>query len=75
MEKVSLLLAHTVIVGEKTPEVSKAVKNVAYSFNEDDEEVRAKVKPEVNNVEAFSSKAALKSDNLEIPKEAARRQH
>ncbi|GAB4858656.1 hypothetical protein Ancab_010128 [Ancistrocladus abbreviatus] len=39
----SLLLADTVIVGENGPEVvtslsSKAVKDVAYSFNEDDEE-------------------------------------
>jgi len=39
----ALLLADTVIVGEKAPEIvtslsSKAVKDVAYSFNEDDEE-------------------------------------
>ncbi|KAK6915716.1 FACT complex subunit Spt16, N-terminal lobe domain [Dillenia turbinata] len=80
-EKVSLLLADTVIVGEKAPEVvtsisSKAVKDVAYSFNEDDEEEeRPKVKPKVNNVEAFSSKATLRSDNQEMSKEEARRQH
>ena len=55
---------------------SKAVKDVAYSFN-DEEEVpkpkRAKVEP--NGVEALPSKATLRSDNQEMSKEELRRQH
>ncbi|XXG47026.1 hypothetical protein AAC387_Pa02g1738 [Persea americana] len=76
-EKFSLLLADTVIVNEKAAEVvtsisSKAVKDVAYSFNEgDEEEEHAKVKGD----EAFSSKATLRSDNQEMSKEELRRQH
>ncbi|KAK9282890.1 hypothetical protein L1049_011115 [Liquidambar formosana] len=77
----SLLLADTVIVGEK-PEVatsmsSKAVKDVAYSFNEDEEEEEEapKVKSEANGAEPFLSKATLRSDNQEMTKEELRRQH
>lgn len=77
----SLLLADTVIVGEK-PEVvtsvsSKAVKDVAYSFNEDEEEEEEvpKVKVEANGRKPLSSKATLRSDNQEMSKEELRRQH
>ncbi|KAF5748877.1 FACT complex subunit SPT16 [Tripterygium wilfordii] len=77
----SLLLADTVIIGDQNPEVvtsksSKAVKDVAYSFNEDDEEEeKPKAKPEANGSEAFMSKTTLRSDNHEITKEELRRQH
>ncbi|KAJ4832790.1 FACT complex subunit spt16 [Turnera subulata] len=76
----SLLLADTVIVGEKSPDVatsksSKAVKDVAYSFNEDDEEERPKVGHEHKGVETTLSKATLRSDNQEMSKEELRRQH
>ncbi|XP_068662318.1 FACT complex subunit SPT16 [Aristolochia californica] len=79
-EKFSLLLADTVIIGDK-PEVatsfsSKAVKDVAYSFNEDEEEEELpKVKSEANGNETFLSKATLRSDNQEMSKEELRRQH
>ncbi|GFY89090.1 global transcription factor C [Actinidia rufa] len=77
----SLLLADTVIVNEKGHEVvtmlsSKAVKDVAYSFNDDEEEeVLPKVKAESNGTENLFSKATLRSDNQEISKEELRRQH
>ncbi|MCL7022174.1 hypothetical protein MKW94_024963 [Papaver nudicaule] len=80
-EKFSLLLSDTVIVKENVPEVatmisSKAVKDVAYSFNEDDEEeVKPKAKVEPNGSEALLSKATLRSDNQEMSKEELRRQH
>lgn len=80
-QKFSVLLADTVIVGEKTPDVitsksSKAVKDVAYSFNEDDEEEeRPKVKTEDKGGEPILSKATLRSDNQEMSKEELRRQH
>ncbi|KAG8369038.1 hypothetical protein BUALT_Bualt15G0108800 [Buddleja alternifolia] len=81
-QKFSVLLADTVIIGESVPEVvtstsSKAVKDVAYSFNEDGEEEEAprKVKPVPNAAEAFSSKANLRSVNHEVSKEELRRQH
>jgi len=62
----SLLLADTALVNDKGAEIltncSKAVKDVAYSFNEDEEEApkpkRAKVEP--NGVEALPSKATLR---------------
>lgn len=79
--KFSVLLADTVIVGEKAPDVitsksSKAVKDVAYSFNEDDEEEeRPKVKTEDKGGEPILSKATLRSDNQEMSKEELRRQH
>lgn len=76
----SLLLADTVVVTEKVPEVvtsfsSKAVKDVAYSFNEDDdEEEQPKAKPETNG-SVLPSKTTLRSDNQEMSKEELRRQH
>lgn len=79
--KCSVLLADTVIVGEKVPDVltsksSKAVKDVAYSFNEDDEEEeKMKVKAEDNGNETLFSKTTLRSDNHEMSKEELRRQH
>ncbi|CAA6668940.1 unnamed protein product [Spirodela intermedia] len=80
-QKFSLLLADTVIISEKSPEVltapcSKAVKDVSYSFNdEEEEEVRPKRKAEANSVEALPSKATLRSDHQEMSKEELRKQH
>lgn len=79
-QKFSVLLADTVIVGEKIPDIvtsksSKAVKDVAYSFNEDDEEEQPKVKAEVKGGEPTLSKATLRSDHQEMSKEELRRQH
>ncbi|XP_029116735.1 FACT complex subunit SPT16 [Elaeis guineensis] len=80
-ETFSLLLADTVIVSEKSPEVltagcSKAVKDVAYSFNEEEEEEEPPTaRPPVNGTDLFSSKATLRSDNQEMSKEELRRQH
>ncbi|CBI39651.3 unnamed protein product, partial [Vitis vinifera] len=78
----SLLLADTIIIGEK-PEVvtslsSKAVKDIAYSFNEEGDdnegEERPKAKAESHGPETLS-KTTLRSDNQEISKEELRRQH
>ncbi|XVF57639.1 hypothetical protein PTKIN_Ptkin06aG0221500 [Pterospermum kingtungense] len=79
-QKYSVLLADTVIVGEKAPDIltsksSKAVKDVAYSFNEDDDEEKSKVKAEDNVNETLFSKTTLRSDNHEMSKEELRRQH
>ncbi|KAJ4952611.1 hypothetical protein NE237_029443 [Protea cynaroides] len=80
-EKFSLLLADTVIINEKQPEVvtsisSKAVKDVAYSFNEDEEEEeQPKGKAETIGNAPLLSKASLRSDNQEMTKEELRRQH
>lgn len=81
-KKFSLLLADTVIVREDAPEVltqlsSKAVKDVAYSFNEDDDEEdeRVNIKAESKGGVTTSSKATLRSDNQEMSKEELRRQH
>lgn len=79
-ETFSLLLADTVIVTEKPPEVltagcSKAVKDVAYSFNEEEEEEPPRARPPVNGTDPFPSKATLRSDNQEMSKEEMRRQH
>ncbi|KAF9598317.1 hypothetical protein IFM89_026606 [Coptis chinensis] len=80
-EKFSLLLADTVIINEKVPEVvtaisSKAVKDVAYSFNEDEEEEeKPKVRAESISSDALLTKATLRSDNQEMSKEELRRQH
>ncbi|KAK4427570.1 FACT complex subunit SPT16 [Sesamum alatum] len=80
-QKFSVLLADTVIIGASAPEVvtstsSKAVKDVAYSFNEDgEEEEPPKVKSTPNVSETFSSKANLRSVNHEMSKEELRRQH
>ncbi|KAI4364642.1 hypothetical protein MLD38_020704 [Melastoma candidum] len=77
----SLLLADTVIMGKEKAEVvthvsSKAAKDVAYSFNEDEEEVeRPKKTQKVNGIESFMTKTMLRSDNQEISKEELRRQH
>ena len=81
-QKFSLLLADTVIVGEKSPEIltapcSKAVKDVSYSFNDEDEVVEQpkKSKSEPINADAFPSKATLRSDHQEMSKEELRKQH
>ncbi|KAI4310916.1 hypothetical protein MLD38_035861 [Melastoma candidum] len=77
----SLLLADTVIVGKEKADVttyisSKAVKDVAYSFNEDEEEeVKIRVKSEKYGTESVVSKTTLRSDNQEVSKEELRRQH
>ncbi|KAH7542906.1 FACT complex subunit SPT16 [Ziziphus jujuba] len=77
----SLLLADTVIVDSDKADVatsksSKALKDVAYSFNEDDqEEEKPKGKDDANGTEAFMSKTTLRSDNHEASKEELRRQH
>ncbi|XWS58057.1 hypothetical protein CRYUN_Cryun08bG0002500 [Craigia yunnanensis] len=76
----SLLLADTVIVGEQNTEVvtgksSKALKDVAYSFNEDEEKEEKSVRAETNGSDPFISKTMLRSDNNEISKEELRRQH
>ncbi|KAI3448450.1 hypothetical protein Pfo_005115 [Paulownia fortunei] len=77
----SLLLADTVIVTDDGRDVatsasSKSVKDVAYSFNEDEEEEeQPKVKPEFNGKDSVFSKATLRSDNGEISKEELRKQH
>nr|GMD40658.1 FACT complex subunit SPT16-like [Ipomoea batatas] len=80
--KFSMLLADTVIVGQTSPEVvtsmsSKAVKDVAYSFNEDgdEEEEQTKVKVKPDRAEGLPSKATLRSVNHEASKEELRRQH
>ncbi|XVF05897.1 hypothetical protein REPUB_Repub06bG0001500 [Reevesia pubescens] len=76
----SLLLADTVIVGEQNMEVatgksSKSVKDVAYSFNEDEEEEEKYARAETNGSNPLMSKTVLRSDNHEISKEELRRQH
>ncbi|TKW42220.1 hypothetical protein SEVIR_1G369300v4 [Setaria viridis] len=85
----SLLLADTVVVTEKgnrfkkktdkgneilTAPCSKAVKDVAYSFNEDEEDVPV-AKVESKPVDVVPTKATLRSDNQEMSKEEQRRQH
>ncbi|WOL19289.1 FACT complex subunit SPT16-like [Canna indica] len=79
-EKFSLLLADTVIVSEKPQEVltagcSKAVKDVAYSFNEEEEEEPPRVRSDLNGTGVLPSKATLRSDNQEMSKEELRKQH
>ncbi|KAG6478423.1 hypothetical protein ZIOFF_061865 [Zingiber officinale] len=79
-EKYSLLLADTVIVGKKPPEVltagcSKAVKDVAYSFSEEEDEEPLRVRSDLNGTGVLSSKATLRSDKQEMSKEELRRQH
>ncbi|KAA8536705.1 hypothetical protein F0562_029183 [Nyssa sinensis] len=77
----SVLIADTVVVTDSGRDVvtslsSKAVKDVAYSFNDDEEEEeQPRVKAESNGTEALYSKATLRSDNQEISKEELRRQH
>ncbi|KAL6141844.1 hypothetical protein ACLB2K_060130 [Fragaria x ananassa] len=72
----SLLLADTVVVNDDKPEVltakvSKAVKDVAYSFNEV-EEKPVKGKGLANGTEALISKTNLRSDNSEKSKDGKR---
>ncbi|KAF3657988.1 FACT complex subunit SPT16 [Capsicum annuum] len=72
----SLLLADTVIVSNEGHEVvthlsTKALKDVAYSFNEDEEEEEVNVKTDSTRKEALYSKATLRSNN----QEELRRQH
>nr|GEU86794.1 FACT complex subunit SPT16-like [Tanacetum cinerariifolium] len=77
----ALLLADTVIVTEIGPEVvtsvsTKAFKDVAYSFNDGEEEDdKPQVKVESKRNEALYAKTALRSDNHEMSKEELRRQH
>nr|KYP65561.1 FACT complex subunit SPT16 [Cajanus cajan] len=76
----SLLLADTVIINKDKAEMvtsmsSKALKDVAYSFNEDEEEERPSTKADANGAEPLMSKTTLRSDNHEISKEELRRQH
>ncbi|GAU18602.1 hypothetical protein TSUD_124330 [Trifolium subterraneum] len=76
----SLLLADTVIINKDKTEVvtsmsSKALKDVAYSFNEDEEEEKPKSKADHSGAEALMSNTTLRSDNHEISKEELRRQH
>ncbi|XP_010541908.1 PREDICTED: FACT complex subunit SPT16 [Tarenaya hassleriana] len=75
----SLMLADTVIVGEKVPvltsKCSKALTDVSYSFKEDEEEQKPKKKSKVLGSENFISKTALRSDNQEVSKEELRKQH
>ncbi|KAM7259484.1 hypothetical protein ACFE04_015225 [Oxalis oulophora] len=79
-QKYSLLIADTVIVTEKIPEIctqksTKAIKDVAYQFNEDVEDrPAAKVRVPAGQ-EALMSKTTLRSDNQEASKEELRRQH
>lgn len=81
-ETFSVLLADTVIVRDNSVEVatslsSKAVKDVAYSFNEDEEEqvVKQDRAPQTSKPEIQQSKATLRSVNHEASKEELRRQH
>ncbi|XP_057429524.1 FACT complex subunit SPT16-like [Lotus japonicus] len=77
----SLLLADTVIINKDKTEVvtsmsSKALKDVAYSFNEDEEEEeKPSAKSDANGAEHLMSKTTLRSDNHEVSKEELRRQH
>ncbi|KAJ1379296.1 PH-like domain superfamily [Sesbania bispinosa] len=76
----SLLLADTVIINKDKTEVvtsmsSKALKDVAYSFNEEEEEEKPSRKADTNGAEPVISKTTLRSDNHEISKEELRRQH
>lgn len=76
----SLLLADTVIINKDKSDVvtsmsSKALKDVAYSFNEDEEEEKPKSKADHSATEHLVSKTTLRSDNHEISKEELRRQH
>ncbi|KAG6553865.1 hypothetical protein Mapa_004782 [Marchantia paleacea] len=82
----SLLLADTVIVQEKGPEIatgqcSKSFTDIAYSFKDEEEdeereEKKPKVKVETNGAEAPGVRmATLRSDNQEMTKEELRRQN
>ncbi|KAJ1257964.1 hypothetical protein BS78_10G036900 [Paspalum vaginatum] len=76
----SLLLADTVLVSERghdilTAPCSKAVKDVAYSFNEEEEDDTPAVKIVSKTIDVVPTKATLRSDNQEMSKEELRRQH
>ncbi|CAA0841980.1 FACT complex subunit SPT16 [Striga hermonthica] len=81
----STLLTDTVLVMDSRCDVatsasSKLFKDVAYSFNEEDdvdEPLRKKLKSDCNaeEKEFMSSKATLKSDNGEMSKEELQKQH
>ncbi|AES74653.1 putative peptidase M24, FACT complex subunit Spt16p/Cdc68p, creatinase/Aminopeptidase P/Spt16 [Medicago truncatula] len=76
----ALLLADTVIINKDKTDVvtslsSKALKDVAYSFNEDGEEEKPKSMVDHSGTEHLVSKTTLRSDNHEISKEELRRQH
>ncbi|EPS71678.1 hypothetical protein M569_03078, partial [Genlisea aurea] len=75
----SLLLADTVVITEDGREVvtaacSKSVKDVAYSFNDEDEDEMVDAKADSNLNNSVFSKATLRSDR-EISKEELRKQH
>ncbi|CAN8246569.1 unnamed protein product [Cochlearia groenlandica] len=76
-KKFSLLLADTVIIKEQNPEIltkcSKAVKDVAYSFKDDEEEERPQKR--ARNSGRESTKTALRSDDHAVSKEELRKQH
>ncbi|KAJ3702142.1 hypothetical protein LUZ61_005847 [Rhynchospora tenuis] len=85
-EKFSLLLADTVIVGEKGPEIQtgqcpKQLSSIMYSLKEEgdeDEPVatnRSQASSDVTRSAAGPSKATLRSENQEMSKEELRRQH
>ncbi|CAM6087378.1 unnamed protein product [Calypogeia fissa] len=81
----SLLLADTVVVMDKGPEIatgqcSKSFTDIAYSFKDEDEEPEEQkpaAKAEANGAEANpgARMATLRSDNQEMTKEELRRQH
>ncbi|WCJ39284.1 FACT complex subunit SPT16 [Euphorbia peplus] len=76
----SLLLADTVIVTQTNPDVvtskcSKLLKDVAYSFNEEEEEEPIEKRPRVNGAENIVSKTTLRSTGEKTPKEEQRRLH
>ncbi|XP_010421991.1 PREDICTED: FACT complex subunit SPT16 isoform X2 [Camelina sativa] len=80
IKKFSLLLADTVLVTEQNPEsltakCSKSVKDVAYSFKDDEEEERPRKKPRVSGSENYITKTALRSDDHVVSKEELRKQH
>ncbi|XP_071697254.1 FACT complex subunit SPT16-like [Rutidosis leptorrhynchoides] len=78
----ALLLADTVIVTDNGHEVvtglsTKAFKDVAYSFNDGEQQPdeNVQVKSDSKRNESLYSKATLRSDNHEMSKEELRRQH
>ncbi|KAH0890425.1 hypothetical protein HID58_052854, partial [Brassica napus] len=78
-KKFSLLLADTVIVKDQNPEIlttkcSKAVKDVAYSFKEEEEE-KPRKKARTAGPENYMTKTALRSDDHVVSKEELRKQH
>ncbi|KAG2311110.1 hypothetical protein Bca4012_025566 [Brassica carinata] len=78
-KKFSLLLADTVLVKQQGPDIltkcSKSVKDVAYSFKEDEEEEKPRKKSRSSGPENYITKTALRSDNHVVSKEELRKQH